>query len=129
MPEPNRRDIVPRPLGARERSWIQEILQSHAGWADVDLTQTQVVGECSCGECNTVYLDSPSAQNPRLAGTRGYIGRIEIRTNDEFGITITLDQSGGKLSELYVSSLDLSPSGNRRIPAVWTEKARVVTKM
>ena len=98
-------------------------------WADVDLNDTQVVAECDCGKCKTVYLDSSSPQNPSLAGTKGYIGRIEIRTIDDFGITITLDQKDGRLSELYVDPMDLIEPGNRIAPDQWQEKGHIVTPM
>jgi hypothetical protein len=127
MEEP--RAVPKRPLSTREREWITEILQSNPAWADVDLAATRVVGECACGKCNTVYLDSDRPQNPRLLGTKGYIGRIEIRTADEFGITITLDQGDGKLYELYVNFLDLSPEDNRGAPSQWNEVAHIVTRM
>jgi hypothetical protein len=129
MEEPKPRAVPERPLSRRERDWIAEILQSNSAWADVDFAATRVVGKCACGQCHTVYLDSDRPQNPRLSGTKGYIGRIEIRTADEFGITITLDQGDGKLYELYVDFLDLSPEGNRGAPSQWTELAHIVTTM
>lgn len=124
---PKRRPIPARDLSAQERSWIQEILNTNKLWADMDLGATKVVAECDCGECRTAYLDSP--QNPSLGGTRGYIGRIEIRTNNEFGITITLDQLDGKLSELYVNAVDLSDDGSRPFPEHWGEHAHIVVPM
>ena len=129
MEEPKRRAVPERPLSKRERDWIAEILQINPAWADVDFAATRVVGDCACGKCHTVYLDSDLPQNPRLSGTKGYIGRIEIRTADEFGITITLDQGDGKLYELYVDFLDLSPEGNRGAPPQWSEVAHIVTSM
>jgi hypothetical protein len=87
---PKRRPIPVRDLSGQERAWLQEILNSNPLWSDVDLSTTKVIAECDCGECRTAYLDSP--QNPAVNGTRGYIGRIEIRTDNEFGITVTLDQ-------------------------------------
>jgi hypothetical protein len=77
----------------------------------------------------TVYLDSPKPQNPSLAGTRGYIGRIEIRTADDFGITVTLDQHDGRLSELYVDPLDLREPGGRILPDQWQETGHITTPM
>src|SRR5271156_5305587 len=111
---PKRRPIPARSLSAQERGWMQEILDSNRLWSDVDLSTTKVIAECDCGECRTAFLDSP--QNQSLRGTRGYIGRIEIRTNNEFGITVTLDHLDGKLSELYVNAVDLSDEGSRRFP-------------
>jgi hypothetical protein len=129
MEEPKPRAVPERPLSRRERDWITEILQSNPAWADVDFAATRVVGECPCGECQAVYLDSDSPQNPPLLGTKGYIGRIEIRTADEFGIMITLDQRDGKLYELYVDFSDLSPEGNRGVPGQWSEVTHTVTSM
>jgi len=129
MPLVQRKSITPRPLSAQEQSWIQEILEHDPQWADVELIGTQVVAECGCGKCRTVYLDSLSPQNPSLAGTKGYIGRIEISTVDNFLITITLDQKDGRLSELYVDPLDLNEPGDRILPDQWLEKGHVVTRM
>jgi hypothetical protein len=89
--------ISPRPLNKHERSWVQEIVEGHPDWADVDLNTTVVTAECDCGLCNSVYFEADCPQNPRLQGTKGYIGRIEIRTAEDFGITVTLDQQDGKL--------------------------------
>ncbi len=124
---PKRRPIPARDLSVQERSWVQEILNTNRLWSDVDLSATRVVAECDCGECRTAYLDSP--QNPSVRGTRGYIGRIEIRTNNEFGITVTLDQLDGKLSELYVNAVDLSDDGSRPFPEQWGELAHIVEPM
>ena len=77
MKRPQRKPIDPRPLSPLERSWIQEILEHNPRWADVDLSNTRIVAVCDCDQCKSVYLDSPAPQNPSLAGTLGYIGRIE----------------------------------------------------
>ena len=124
---PKRRQIQARDLNAQESVWIQEIVDSNKLWSDVDLGNTKVVAECDCGECKTAYLDGP--QNPSLRGTRGYIGRIEIRTNNEFGITVTLDQLDGKLSELYVNAVDLGDDGSRPFPERWGEIEHIVEPM
>jgi hypothetical protein len=121
--------VPERELSARERTWIHEILAAHELWSDVDFSATRVVGKCDCGECRTVYLDSATPQNPSLHGTRGYIGRIEIRTTNGFGITITMDQRDGKLYELYVNHVDLSDRGNRTFPENWEELAHLVVAM
>jgi hypothetical protein len=124
-----RKAVTPRPLTAQERSWIQEILEHHPRWTDVDIAGIQVVAKCDCGKCRTVYLDSSSPQNPSVAGTMGYTGRIEVRTDDDFLITITLDQRDGKLSELYVDPVDLNEPRNRILPEVWRETGHTVTRM
>ena len=124
---PKRRQIPARDLNSLERAWIREIVDTSKLWSDVDLGSTRVIAECDCGECRTAYLDSP--QNPLLTGTRGYIGRIEIRTNNEFGITVTLDQLDGKLSELYVNAVDLSDQGSRPFPERWGEASHIIESM
>src|SRR5215813_6283252 len=110
---PKRKPIEPRPLSGQELCWIREIIENNPLWPDFDLNDTNVIAECDCGKCGTVYLRSSSPQNPRLTGTTGYIGRIEIITADDFMITITLDQCGGSLVELFVDALDLREPGNR----------------
>jgi|SRR5579864_5405367 len=125
--QPKRKQIPARDLNQQERSWIQEILDTNKIWADVDLGAAKVIAECDCGECRTAYLESPA--NPSLKGTKGYIGRIEIRTSNEFGITVTLDQLDGRLSELYVNAVDLSDEGTRPFPDRWEEIAHIVEPM
>jgi hypothetical protein len=129
---PHRRPIEPRPLNSIERGWIQAIVEKNPLWADVDLSRLRVVADCGCGyaNCKTVYLDeNVPVQNPRLAGTKGYIGRIEISTQDDFGITVTLDQGDGKLSELYVLFTDIGIGDERTAPQTWQELFRTVTSM
>ena len=129
MPLPQTRPIRPRSLSSQERSWIREILESNPRWADVDLMAVRVIAQCDCGKCKTVFLDRPTPQNPRLAGTKGWVGRIEIMTTDDFMITVALDQSEGSLSGLYVDALDLREAGDRAFPNEWREKAHIVTRM
>jgi hypothetical protein len=131
MRVPQRKSITPRPLLLQEKSWIREIMHCNSRWADADLGNAQVVAQCDCGtaNCKTIYLHSAEPQNPSLTGTKGYIGRIEIRTADDFGITVTLDQKDGHLSELYVLFLDLQQPGDRQPPDKWEEKAHIVTPM
>ena len=124
-----RKPISPRPLSQQEHSWVREILEQNPRWADVDLNDTQAVAQCDCGKCRTIYLPSTAPQNPTLLGTKGYIGRIEIMTTDNFLITITLDQLNGVLSELYVDPLDLLEPGNRTLPDQWREKTHTVIPM
>lgn len=52
----------------------------------------QIVAECDCGNCNAAYLKAESNQNPYIEGAKGYIGRVESRTVEAFGITVTLDE-------------------------------------
>jgi hypothetical protein len=129
MQPPGKHPIKPRPLSPQERSWIYEILEHNPYWTDVDLSSAQVIAQCDCGECKTVFLDSTSPQNPSLTGTKGYVGRIEIRTYDDFGITIRLDQHDGRLSGLYVDAIDLREPGERPLPQQWQEKSHAVIPM
>jgi hypothetical protein len=124
-----RKPIIPRPLNAFELPWVQEILEGHPDWANADLGNTRVVAECDCGNCSAVYLEAEFPQIPHLHGTRGYIGRIEVRTNNDFGITVTLDQRDGRLDQLYVDFLDISEKGDRPRPLKWQEIAHAYTRM
>jgi hypothetical protein len=126
---PKRKPIPQRPLTSREQRLVAEILHANPAWADVDVSGTHVVAECDCGECKSVYLDSGTPQNPSARGTYGYIGRTEIRTTDDFGITVTLDQRDGKLEELYINYVDLSEAGNRRLPEEWHEVVHTTERM
>jgi hypothetical protein len=121
--------IAERDLTVPERTWISQILRANQLWSGASLNATRVVGKCACGECRTVYLESPVPQNPQLQGTRGYVGRIDIRTTNGFGITVTLDQIDGKLFELYINHVDPSEDGNRTFPENWEEAASVVEPM
>jgi hypothetical protein len=124
-----RKPIPPRPLTIRERELITEILQANAAWADVDASGIRVVAKCDCGNCRSVYLDSDEPQNPSARGTHGYIGRMEIRTIDDFGVTVTLDQRDGRLDELYVNYVDLAAAGDRTLPENWKEIAHTTEPM
>lgn len=110
----------------QERSWVREILEHNPKWADVDIESIWVIAECDCGKCKTVFFDSDAPQNPPLARTKGWVGRIEIRTDDDFGITVALDQLNGKLVGLYVDAVDLREPGNRPFPECWGERGRTV---
>jgi hypothetical protein len=127
--KPRKEVITPRPLSQRERTWVREIMEHNPRWADVDIKGTMVVARCDCETCQTIYFDSPLPQNPSLAGTKGYIGRIEITTVDYFLITVTLDQLDGRIHELDVNPLDLIEPGTRTLADVWEEKTHTVTPM
>jgi hypothetical protein len=129
MHPPQQQPIEPRSLSTRERSWIHEILEHNSRWADVDINETHVIAQCDCGKCKTVFLDSASPQNPLLSGTKGWVGRIEIQTYDDFMITVALDQLDGKLSGLYVEALDLHEPGHRPFPKQWHEKEHIAVSM
>lgn len=126
---PKKTPIPERPLTPRERKLVAEILEANPAWADVDVSGTRVVAHCDCGECMSVYLHSDAPQNPSARGTRGYIGRTEIRTTDDFGITVTLDQRDGQLDELYINYVDLGTTGNRTLPEQWSEAIHTTEAM
>jgi len=124
-----RKPINPRELSNQEQMWVQEIVQEHADWADVDLSHVRLDAECDCGRCGTVYFEAASTQNLYLKGTKGYIGRVEIIILDEFLITVTLDQADGRLGELYIDFMDTSSQGDRLPPLRWQETTHIVTRM
>src|SRR5215471_37850 len=55
----------------QEEDWIREIVSSNSHWADTDLGDLRIVGECTCG-CRSVVLEDPAQpQNPRFLGHQG----------------------------------------------------------
>jgi hypothetical protein len=118
-----------RPLTPQERFWVGEILGGHPEWSGIELDQLSVVAENITGNIRSMKLSQGPLQVLELRGTKGWIGRIEIRTADNFGITVTLDQHDGLLEELHVDFLDLDESGKRPQPDTWREIAHIYTKM
>jgi hypothetical protein len=118
-----------RSLTQQERSWVAEILSGHTEWSEVDVNEIHVLREHTTGNMRTVELSNGKNPIPSLRGTRGYIGRIEARTADNFGITVTLDQYNGLLAELHIDFLDLQEPGNRAKPNEWKELVHIYTKM
>lgn len=78
---------------------------------------------------SNVYAAGNLIASDDQTGTKGYVGRLEIRTADNFGITVTLNRHDGWLDELYVDYLDLEERGDRPQPLEWTELAHICTKM
>ena len=119
----------PRPLTQQEKSWVKEILDVNPEWTDVSVSSIEVNAESVAGNSHTIrlHMEGPPKQNQ--GGTKGYLGRLEIRTADNFGITVTLDQHDGSLDELYVDYLDLEEMGDRPQPLKWEELAHICTKM
>ncbi len=121
-------ESTPRPLTKQEHSWVREILDGNPKWNGVSAALVTVLAEVVEGSSIEVKLSS-GTEVKGLAGTKGYIGRLDIRTSDNFGITVTLDQHDGRLNELYVDFLDLEDGGDRPPPLKWKEVAHVHTAM
>ena len=114
------KDIEPRLLTQREVEWIREILQSNLGWKDTDISKTKVVAEGLCDDGRSIFLRAPAPENPSPSSPMGYIGRIVIWTDDGCFIEVRLDQSCGRLHELFMQFAD--PNNRRRkLPEQWTE--------
>jgi hypothetical protein len=120
------RDIEPRPLTARESTWIREILQSSQGWENADISRTKVVAEGPCDEGVSILLRAPEPENPDERGPiAGYVGRIVICTSDGGLIEVRLTQSEGRLQELFVLFVD-PQHPRRKMPDSWTESSHEV---
>ncbi len=78
----------PRSLTQQEQSWVKEILDLNPEWTDVSVSSIKVNIESVAGNSRTMKLsmDGPLKQNQ--TGTKGYVGRLEIRTADNFGIKL-----------------------------------------
>jgi hypothetical protein len=118
-----------RSLTQQERSWVAEILGGHPEWSEVDLDEIYVLDEHGTGNMRTMELSKGAIPISKLRGTKGYLGRIEVRTADNFGLTVTLDQYDGSLEELHVDFLDLQEPGDRPKPNEWQELVHIYTKM
>ena len=119
----------PRPLTQQEQSWVKEILDVNPEWINVSVSSIKVNDESVAGNSRTMKLQLEAPPKQNQTGTKGYLGRLEIRTADNFGITVTLDQHDGWLDELYVDYLDLEERGDRLRPLEWKELAHICTKM
>lgn len=121
-------ESMPRPLTQQEESWVREILDGNPKWNGVSAALVTVIAEVVEGSSRSMRLSTDTPAKG-LAGTKGYIGRLDIRTSDNFGITVTLDQHDGHLYELYVDFLDLEDRGDRPRPLKWKEVAHVHKEM
>src|ERR1700712_322549 len=99
-------ESMPRPLTQQEQLWVSEILAGNPKWNGVSAALVTVIAEVVEGNSRELKLSIETAVKG-LAGTKGYIGRLDIRTSDNFGVTVTLDQHDGLLDELYIDFLDL----------------------
>jgi hypothetical protein len=117
--------VPKRSLTDEEEKWIREIAEANPAWADVDLGEIFVVGECSCGCRTIVFGESPFVQNPTVAGHQGPIGEmsIRIRRDDvEDVVSVLLHQTGGKLTDLEVVWYNFPEP----VPKTWVEVARTI---
>ena len=120
--------IEPRPLTEREAGWIREILQTSECWKDADISLTQVVAEGPCDQGLSFILRASEPENSKHGPKKGYIGRIWITNNDGSVIEIRLNQSAGRLQELFV--LFVGPKDlQRALPESWTEVSHQALKM
>jgi hypothetical protein len=118
--------VTPRPLTSQEAEWVREIVMSNPQWADADLTNLQVVAECTCG-CRSVVLDEPpQPQNAKLIGHQSLVGEIEIAIKldeREDVITVLLHYAEGSLSLLEVVWYNFPEP----VPRTWIEISRTVS--
>jgi hypothetical protein len=121
--------IPVRPLTQQEQAWMTEILGGNPEWADISANSISVIEETVSGNSQTMKLFTEAPAKKKLSETKGYVGRLEIRTADNFGITVTLDQYNGLLDELYVDFLDLEEKGDRPRPLEWEELVHIYTSM
>jgi hypothetical protein len=118
--------VVPRPLTSQETEWVREIVLSNPQWADAELSNLQVVAECTCG-CRSVVLDKPTQpQNAKLIGHQGLVGEIElaVKLDEREGvISVLLHYAEGSLSLLEVIWYNFPEP----VPRSWVELSRTVS--
>jgi len=119
-------EVVPRPLTSQETEWVREIVLCNPQWADVKLTNLEVIAECTCG-CRSVVLKQPTqAQNSKLIGHQGLVGEIQLGVNvngHEDVISILLHFAEGSLSLLEVVWYNFPAP----VPHSWIELTRAVS--
>jgi hypothetical protein len=110
-----------RELTGQEKEWINSILQSNKGWADVTIGDIRVDGACTCG-CRTVHLERPlQPQNARAADLRvENVGMMWLITDLGKSIGIGLHAKYGSLGELGV----VYQENAEPWPAAWKEVSR-----
>ena len=99
-------NIEPRPLSARERCWIRDILQANNEWKNADISRTQVVAEGPCDEGISIGLKAPEPEKLEAKSQKESVGELWITTDDGSTINVQLSQFEGKLRELYVLFID-----------------------
>lgn len=118
--------IIPRNLTPQETEWVREIVLSNAQWADAELSNLQVVAECTCG-CRSVVLGkSMHPQNAKLIGHQGLVGEIELGIKLAEGediISVLLHYAEGSLSLLEVVWYNFPDP----VPHFWVEIRRTVS--
>jgi hypothetical protein len=114
------KDIPARPLTEQEYGWLREILETSEEWRDADIGNTRVIAEGPCDQGISFLLQAPAPENPRQPCGASYIGRLVICTADDSMIEVRLNQSDGRLRELFVLFVD-PKHPHRGLPATWTE--------
>jgi hypothetical protein len=114
------KDIAARPLTKQESGWVREILETSEEWRDADIGNTRVIAEGPCDQGISLLLQAPAPEKPGQPREAGYIGRLVICTADDSMIEVRLNQSDGRLRELFVLFVD-PKHPNRALPATWVE--------
>jgi hypothetical protein len=112
--------VDPRPLTDREIGWISEIVKTRPEWSSADISRTEVIAEGASDDGISALLQAPEPEEPKLAGDRGYIGRIWITNLDDSIIEVRLTHINGRLNELFVLFVD-PKHPHRVLPERWTE--------
>jgi len=116
-----------RNLTNEEQQWVRDITLANPLWADADLGELFVIGECSCG-CRTIIFEEPRfVQNPQEKDHQGPVGEMTIRIknknrNVEDVVTLLLHQTEGKLTDLEVVWYNFPEP----VPKTWVEVGRTI---
>lgn len=116
-------NIPRRPLTPEEFEWVRAFVLSNPQWADVQIPELYVTAECTCG-CRSVVLEEPPiAQNPRLVGHQGLVGRMSLAIRfdgrDDV-VSVLLHYAEGSLSLLEVVWFNFPEP----VPRSWVEMDR-----
>jgi hypothetical protein len=118
-------DVPRRRLTAQEDAWVREIVSANPDWADLDLGELFVIGQCTCGCRTVIFEEPPFVQNPKFLGRQDIVGQIDIhiRAGDkEDWVLVLLHYTDGKLTYLEV----VWHYFPEPVPKSWTEISREV---
>jgi hypothetical protein len=119
------RQIARRRVTEVEQQWIRQIVLANPVWADTDLGDLFVTGECDCG-CRTIVFEEPAfVQNPRVKDHQGVVGTMDISIRigeKEDVVSLLLHHLSGKLLYLEVVWYNFPTP----VPTNWVEIGRVV---